>query len=127
MFRLGLEQQPCLCHVPPMAKRTPMAGGFLLMAAILIGAVWGVAGGNPMNGIMIGTGVALFAVTSVVASIAQLLLGKIESMSASALVAALFEAVASGAVTIVFAVMLARIYTQLAGNIAQASVPSSGT
>lgn len=76
---------------------------------------------------MIGTGIALFAVTSVVASIAQLLLGKIESMSASALVAAIFEAVASGAVTIVFAVMLARIYTQLASNIAQASVPSSGT
>jgi hypothetical protein len=59
MFLLGLEQQPCLCHVPPMAKRTPMAGGFLLMAAILIGAVWGVAGGNPMKGILIGTGVGI--------------------------------------------------------------------
>ncbi len=76
---------------------------------------------------MIGTGIALFAVTSVVASIAQLLLGKIESMSASALVAALVEALASGAVTIVFAVMLARIYTQLASNSPQVSVPSSGT
>jgi len=76
---------------------------------------------------MIGTGIALFAVTSVVASIAQLLLGKIESMSASALVAAIIEALASGAVTIVFAVMLARIYTQLAGNSPQVSVPSSGT
>ncbi len=76
---------------------------------------------------MIGTGIALFAVTSVVASIAQLLLGKIESMSASALVAAIVEALASGAVTIVFAVMLARIYTQLAKGRAQPSVPSSGT
>jgi hypothetical protein len=76
---------------------------------------------------MIGTGIALFAVTSVVASVAQLLLGKIESMSASALVAALVEALASGAVTIVFAVMLARIYTQLASNSPQVSVPSSGT
>ena len=27
------------------------------MAAILIGAVWGVAAGNPMKGILIGTGV----------------------------------------------------------------------
>lgn len=40
-----------------MAKPTPMAGGFFLMAAILIGAVWGVAAGNPMKGILIGTGV----------------------------------------------------------------------
>jgi hypothetical protein len=42
-----------------MAKRTPMAGGFLLMAAILIGAVWGVAAGNPMKGILIGTGTGI--------------------------------------------------------------------
>jgi hypothetical protein len=34
-----------------------MAGGFFWMAAILIGAVWGVAAGNPMKGILIGTGV----------------------------------------------------------------------
>ena len=38
------------------AKPTPMAGGFFWMAAILLGAVWGVAGGNPMKGILIGTG-----------------------------------------------------------------------
>ena len=34
-----------------------MAGGFFWMAAILIGAVWGVAAGNPMKGILIGTGI----------------------------------------------------------------------
>jgi hypothetical protein len=46
-----------------MAKSSPMAGGFFLMAAILIGAVGGVAGGNPMKGILIGTGIgALIAV-----------------------------------------------------------------
>lgn len=39
------------------AKPTPMAGGFFWMAAILVGAVWGVAAGNPMKGILIGTGV----------------------------------------------------------------------
>ncbi|HET6941268.1 MAG TPA: hypothetical protein VFH89_03800 [Sphingomicrobium sp.] len=33
-----------------------MAGGFFWMAGILIGAVWGVAAGNPMKGILIGTG-----------------------------------------------------------------------
>ena len=40
-----------------MAKPNPMAGGFFWIAAILIGAVWGVAAGNPMKGILIGTGV----------------------------------------------------------------------
>lgn len=40
-----------------MATRNPMAGGFFFMAAILIGAVWGVWAGNPMKGILIGTGV----------------------------------------------------------------------
>lgn len=39
------------------ARPTPMAGGFLWMAAILIGAVWGVVAGNPMKGILIGTGI----------------------------------------------------------------------
>jgi hypothetical protein len=36
-------------------KRTPMAGGFFWMAAILIGTVWGVAAGNPMKGVLAGT------------------------------------------------------------------------
>jgi hypothetical protein len=39
------------------AKPPPIAGGFFWMAAILIGAIWGVAAGNPMKGILIGTGV----------------------------------------------------------------------
>ena len=39
----------------PMVRRTPMAGGFFLMAAILGGAVWGIAAGNPMKGLLIGT------------------------------------------------------------------------
>ena len=55
----GLEPRVRLCHGRGMAKRTPMAGGFLLMAAILIGAVWGVAAGNPMKGILIGTGTGI--------------------------------------------------------------------
>ena len=42
-----------------MAKRTPMAGGFLLMAAILVGAVWGVVAGDPMKGIVIGTAIGV--------------------------------------------------------------------
>ena len=54
-FRTGLERTAPLCHGPRMATRKPMAGGFFWMAAILIGAVWGIAAGNPMKGILIGT------------------------------------------------------------------------
>ena len=32
-----------------------MAGGFLLMAAILVGTVGGIILGNPMKGVLIGT------------------------------------------------------------------------
>jgi hypothetical protein len=32
-----------------------MAGGFFWMAAILVGAGWGIQAGNPMKGILIGT------------------------------------------------------------------------
>ena len=36
-----------------------MAGGFFLMAAILIGAVWGVSIGNPVKGLVIGTAIGI--------------------------------------------------------------------
>lgn len=36
-----------------------MAGGFFLMAAILGGTAWGIWIGNPMLGLLIGTGVGL--------------------------------------------------------------------
>ena len=57
----GLEQCAWLCHGRSMAKRTPMAGGVLLMAAILVGTVGGIILGNPMKGVLIGTaaGVAI--------------------------------------------------------------------
>jgi hypothetical protein len=77
---------------------------------------------------MIGTGIAVFAITSVSALLFELLAGRIEAMSASALLLSIVSAVVNGAVILVFAVMLARIYVQLAGTgAAQASVPSSGT
>ena len=59
MFRL--EQQADLCHWRRMARRTPMAGGFFLMAAMIGGAVWGIAIGNPMKGLLIGTGIGITA------------------------------------------------------------------
>jgi hypothetical protein len=59
MFRL--ERQADLCHGPGMARRTPMAGGFFLMAAIIGGGVWGIAIGNPMKGLLVGTGLGIAA------------------------------------------------------------------
>ena len=38
-----------------MAKRTPMAGGFLLTSAIIAGGVVGIILGSPMKGVLIGT------------------------------------------------------------------------
>jgi|KBSSwiStaDraftv2_1062776.scaffolds.fasta_scaffold2472102_2 hypothetical protein len=55
----GLEPRPGLCHGRGMATRTPMAGGFFLMAAILCGAVWGVSIGNPVKGLLIGTAIGI--------------------------------------------------------------------
>jgi hypothetical protein len=75
----------------------------------------------------IGAVVALIALSAVAGAIAALLFGGIEPMSAGALLVALVQAVANAAMTGLFAVMLARIYVQLAGSGgAQASVPSSG-
>lgn len=36
-----------------------MAGGFFLMAAIIGGAIWGIAIGNPMKGLLIGTAIGI--------------------------------------------------------------------
>lgn len=74
----------------------------------------------------IGAGVLLVAIGSVVGVVVQLMLGTLEPMAASTLVLALVDGAVSGAVSLLLVVMLARIYVQLAGPQAQASVPSSG-
>lgn len=76
----------------------------------------------------IGAIVVLFALNAATGAVASLLLGPIEPMSASALVVALVGSVGNAAITAIFAVMLARIYLQLAGGGAtEATVPKSGT
>lgn len=45
-----------------MATPNPKAGGFFLMAATMIGFGWGVAGGDPMKGILAGSGVGILIV-----------------------------------------------------------------
>ncbi len=40
-------------------KRAPIAGGFFLVAPILIGFFLGIATGDAMRGVLIGTGIGL--------------------------------------------------------------------
>ena len=75
----------------------------------------------------LGAGIIVFAIASAAGVVVGLLIGKVQPMSAAALVLALIDALVSTAITTVFAVMLARIYLQLAGRSGvQPSVPSSG-
>src|SRR4051812_23480859 len=76
----------------------------------------------------VGSGILVFAIGSAAGAATTLFIGKIQPMSASALVLALIDAVLSATITTLFAVMLARIYLQLSrGTGAQVSVPISGT
>lgn len=54
------------------------------------------------------------------------LVGKIAQFSIGALIAGLLAGIAQGAFSVVISVMIARIYTQLAGSAAEVSVPHSG-
>jgi len=42
-----------------MHHNTRMSGGIFLFFGILAGAVWGIAAGNPMKGILVGTGAGI--------------------------------------------------------------------
>jgi hypothetical protein len=76
---------------------------------------------------LVGAVIVLVAINSAAGVVIGLLFGTIQPMSAAALIFALVQALVGAAITTLFAVMLARIYLQLAGRgEAQASVPSSG-
>lgn len=71
--------------------------------------------------------IVVIAIAAVVGSVTGLAFGPPDPLSASALIGALVQGLVNAIVTLVFVVMLARIYAQLAGSgEAQASVPSSG-
>lgn len=59
-------------------------------------------------------------------SIITLALGRPDAFSLAALIISLVVAIIQATFTVIFAVMLARLYVQLAGGAAQPSVPSSG-
>ncbi len=46
-----------LCHCAAMDRRATQAGGIFLTIGILAGFGWGVAVGEPMKGVLIGTAV----------------------------------------------------------------------
>ncbi len=56
-----MERSAALCHSRIMADRSsrPRSGGFFLMAAILIGFGWGIAGRDPMKGVLLGTAIGV--------------------------------------------------------------------
>lgn len=71
--------------------------------------------------------VALIAAASIVGGIlARLVSSTIEPFSLSALIMALITAAAQGVFSVLAAVMMTRIYTQVAGRGVEASVPSTG-
>ena len=75
----------------------------------------------------VGAALVVLAIGSAAGVVIGLLFGKVQAMSAPALVLALIDAFVSAAITTLFAVMLARLYLQLARGLdVQASVPSSG-
>jgi hypothetical protein len=76
---------------------------------------------------VLGAVISLMAVGSAVGVVVRLLVGTIQPFSAAALVLALVQSLVSAAITTLFAVMLARLYLQLSGRDAQATVPSTGT
>ena len=76
---------------------------------------------------VVGALVLLAAVNWAVTAVSVILFGAIAPMSLSALLVGLFDSIVNGAVTVFLAVMLARIYLQLTGRTAGASVPRSGT
>jgi hypothetical protein len=55
MIAAGLERRPPLCHGRTMESKNMRAGGCFWMVAILLGAFCGIAYGNPMAGVLLGT------------------------------------------------------------------------
>lgn len=76
---------------------------------------------------LIGALILIMAVNWVVTAVALFLFGAVAPMSASALLVGLFDSIVNGFLTVVLAVMMARIYLQLSGREAAAvSTPRSG-
>jgi hypothetical protein len=69
----------------------------------------------------------MIAIGTMIGLIVGIVLGRPEPMSVAALLITLVTQIAVSAVTVVFVVMIARMYLQLVRHEAEATVPSSGT
>jgi len=79
-------------------------------------------------GLLLVAALALLITAGVLgALLARLVSSDVAPFSLAALIVALVGGIAQGAFSVLASVMLARVYTQLAGGGAEASVPSSGT
>lgn len=94
---------------------------------------WAITGGNwwRLFGFLvsfaIGALALLWAVGTVAGVLCQLAFGSIARMTPGGLIVIIVSQLVSALVSLVFFVMLARLYTQRSEAAAQASVPSSGT
>jgi hypothetical protein len=110
----------------PVASAEPVGPIRIIMRS------WSLTGGSfwRLLGFLLlffmGAIILLMAVQAVVVLLATIVLGPVESMSASALLVALVQALANAAISTLFSLMIARLYIQLAGGRAQPSVPRSG-
>ena len=60
-LQFGVEPPRPLCQWHPMARRNARSGGIFLTIGVLGGFAWGMAAGNPMKGILIGTALGALA------------------------------------------------------------------
>jgi hypothetical protein len=120
-----------------------LAVRFLLMSAVasaegsgplaVLRRSWAISGGNwwRLFGFLlafaIGALALLWAVGTVAGVLCQLAFGSIATMTPGGLIVIIVSQLVSALVSLVFFVMLARLYTQRSEASAQASVPSSGT
>jgi len=116
-----------------LVMASPIASAEAIGPVAILRRSWRLTEGHwwPLFGFLlvffIGAGIVAVAIGSAAGTTIDFLLGKIEPMSASALVLALIDAVVSAAITVLLAVMLARIYVQLTRRAdVQVGVPSSG-
>ena len=145
MIRMNPASVPIA--VPLALLALGLIGIFLAVRLMLVGPVsvaetggslhilkrsWNITSGNwwRLFGFFIVFGIGaialIWATTAVVGLVARMTIGEISRGSVAALVVILIAQCVTSAVYAVLFVMQARIYVQLAGNEAQASVPSSG-
>jgi hypothetical protein len=112
---------------------SPVASAEAIGPWAIVKRAWGLARGHywrllGLVLLLLIAAIALLATAGIVGGLlARMISSDITPYSAAALIMALVGGVAQGAFSVLGSVMLARVYAQLAGGGAEASVPSSGT